>query len=96
VGEEITLNVHHEKKNYPLHAKVEAAEQVSGGWGTQRALRVVVTMPYTGIWLNAGNMVVWVTDNTEHLPLKIQAKMVIGSVVAKLIEGPAIFSNADE
>jgi hypothetical protein len=96
MGDQLTINVHHEKKNYPVQAKVEAMEELTGSWGRNRALRVVVTMPYTGIWLNAGNMVVWVSDTPAHVPLKIRAKMVIGSIVADLIEGPGISQEFDD
>lgn len=96
MGDQLTINVHHEKKNYPLQAKVEAMEELTGAWGRKRALRVVVTMPYTGIWLNAGNMVVWVSDTPAHVPLRIRAKMVIGSIVAELIEGPGVSQEFDD
>jgi hypothetical protein len=96
MGDQLTITVHHEKKNYPVQAKVEAMEELTGIWGRKRALRVVVTMPYTGIWLNAGNMVVWVSDTSAHVPLKIRAKMVIGSITADLIEGPEISQEFDD
>ena len=96
IGDQLTITVHHEKKNYPVQAKVDAMEELTGAWGKKRALRVVVTMPYTGIWLNAGNMVVWVSDTSAHVPLKIRANMVIGSIVADLIEGPGISQEFDE
>jgi hypothetical protein len=96
VGSEITLNVHHEQKNYPLHAKVEGVEDITGAWGTKKALRVGITLPYTGIWLNSGKMDVWVTDDPGHVPLKVKAKMVIGSITAELIDGPGITHEFDD
>ena len=96
VGSEMTLNVHHEKKNYPLHAKVEGVEEITGAWGTKKALRVGVTLPYTGIWLNSGKMDMWVTDDPSHVPLKVKAKMVIGSITAELIDGPGITHEFDD
>jgi hypothetical protein len=96
VGSEMTLNVHHEQKNYPLHAKVEGIEEITGAWGTKKALRVGVTLPYRGIWLNSGKMDMWVTDDPSHVPLMMKAKMVIGSITAELIEGPGITHEYDD
>lgn len=96
VGSEVTLNVHHEKKNYPLHAKVEGIDEITGGWGTKKALRVGVTLPYTGIWLNSGKMDIWVTNDPSHVPLKMKANMVIGSITAELIDGPGITHEFDD
>ena len=90
VGDALTLNVHHEKKNYPLNARVERLDKIRGRWGRTQALEVIVNMPFRGIWLNEGNMRLWVTSDARHVPLKIKAKVVIGSIVAELVEGPGI------
>ena len=89
------MNVHHEKKNYPIEVRAEVLEEIEGAWGRVQALRVSVFMPFTGIWMNAGSMQVW-TNDARHLPLKVKAKVVIGSIVAELIEGPGISREFDD
>jgi Protein of unknown function (DUF3108) len=88
VGDSVALNVHHEGRNYPVEARVEAAETIKGQWGAQPTYEVKVVMPFRGIWLNEGSMRVWVTADPRHVPLRIRAKMILGSIVAELIEGP--------
>ena len=96
VGSTHRMNVHHEKKNYPIEVRVEALEEISGAWGDINALRVSVYMPFTGIWVNAGSMQVWVTNDVRHVPLKVKAKVVIGSIVAELVDGGGISHEFDD
>ena len=49
--------------------------------------QVLVIMPFQGIFLNQGNIRVWFTTDERRIPLRMKAKVVIGSIVADLIEG---------
>jgi len=86
-GTAMMLNVHHDKKNYKLEVRVETIESVEGPWGRAEAARVLVIMPFQGIFLNQGNIRVWLTTDERHIPLRMKAKVVIGSVIADLIGG---------
>lgn len=81
------MTVHHDKKNYRLEVRVEGVEKVRGPWGEVDALRTLVIMPFQGIFLNEGNIRVWLTNDERHVPVKMKAKVIVGSVVADLIEG---------
>lgn len=86
-GSSVVLNVHHDKKNYRLEIKVEEIETVKGPWGKVEAVRVLAIMPFQGIFLNEGNVRVWITNDARRIPIMMKAKVVIGSVVARLVEG---------
>ncbi|MEW6544069.1 MAG: DUF3108 domain-containing protein [Nitrospirota bacterium] len=86
-GSSILLHVHHDKKNYKLEVQVEGIETVTGPWGTVETVRVLAIMPFQGIFLNEGNIRVWLTNDTRRVPVMMKAKVIIGSVVAKLAEG---------
>lgn len=86
-GSSLSLQVHHDKKNYRVEVRVEAVETVKGPWGTVEAARVLAIMPFQGIFLNEGNIRVWLTNDGRRVPVMMKAKVVIGSVVAQLIEG---------
>lgn len=81
------MTVHHDKKNYRLEVRVEGLEKVRGPWGEVEALRLLVIMPFQGIFLNEGNIRVWLTNDDQHVPVKMKAKVIVGSVVADLIAG---------
>jgi hypothetical protein len=90
-GSSQTLNVHHDKKNYKLNVRVEEVESIKGSWGKSETARVIVIMPFQGIFLNQGNIKVWFTTDERRIPLRMKAKVIIGSVVADLVGGiPAL------
>jgi len=82
-----TLNVHHDKKNYKLEVRVEAIESVEGSWGRVDAARLLVVMPFQGIFLNQGNLKVWLMTDERRIPVRMKAKVIIGSIVADLVSG---------
>jgi hypothetical protein len=90
-GSSLTMNVHHDKKNYKLNVRVEEVESIEGSWGQSETARVIVIMPFQGIFLNQGNIKVWFTTDERRIPLRMKAKVIIGSIVADLVGGiPAL------
>jgi hypothetical protein len=81
------MTVHHDKKNYRLEVKIEAIERVRGPWGEVEAIRALAIMPFQGIFLNEGNIRVWFTNDDRRIPVKMKAKVIVGSVIADLIDG---------
>lgn len=86
-GTSAVLNVHHDKKNYKLEVRVEGIDRLKGPWGMREAVRMLVVMPFQGIFLNEGNIRVWFSNDERRTPLQMKAKVVIGSVIAKLVDG---------
>ena len=92
-GSSLTLNVHHDKKNRKLAVLVEEVETISGRWGDAETARVLVVMPFQGLFLNQGNILVWFTTDDRRIPVRMKAKVIIGSIVADLVSGlPASLS----
>ena len=84
-GASLIMNVFHDKKNRKLEARVEEIETVSGPWGEVEAARVLVVMPFQGLFLNQGNIRVWFTNDERRIPVRMKAKVIIGSIVADLV-----------
>jgi hypothetical protein len=87
LGSSLTMNVHHDKKNRKLDVRVEEIETVSGPWGKVETARVLVVMPFQGLFLNQGNIRVWFTNDDRRIPVRMKAKVIIGSIVADLVSG---------
>ena len=66
---------------------VEGIETVSGPWGDVETARVLVIMPFQGLFLNQGNIRVWFTNDDRRIPIRMKAKVIIGSIVADLVSG---------
>ena len=86
-GSSLTMNVYHDKKNRKLDVQVEEIETVSGSWGEVETVRVLVIMPFQGLFLNQGNIRVWFTNDDRRIPVRMKAKVIIGSIVADLVSG---------
>lgn len=84
-GSSVYLDIHHDRKNYNVEVKVEAVESVSGPWGEVEAIRLLAIMPFRGIFLNEGNIRIWLTNTEERVPVMMQARVIVGSATA-LIE----------
>ncbi len=86
-GASVSMNVHHDKKNRTIEVRVEDIETVEGVWGKAETARVLVVMPFQGIFLNQGNIRVWFTTDERRIPVRMKAKVIIGSIVADLVNG---------
>ncbi len=84
-GSTLTMNVFHDRKNRKIDVLVEEIETVSGPWGEVETARVLVVMPFQGLFLNKGNIRVWFTNDDRRIPVRMKAKVVIGSIVADLV-----------
>ena len=86
-GSSMTMNIFHDKKNRKVKVHVEEVETVSGPWGEVETARVLVVMPFQGLFLNQGNIRVWFTTDDRRIPVRMKAKIIIGSIVADLVGG---------
>lgn len=86
-GASQALTVYHDKKLRQIEVQVEKVEILEGPWGKLETAQVLVIMPFQGIFLNQGNIRVWFTTDDRRIPLRMKAKVVIGSIVADLVDG---------
>ena len=86
-GASLKMNVYHDKKNRPVEVRVEGIETLEGGWGKVETVRVRVVMPFHGLFMNKGDIHVWVTNDERKTPVRMKAKVVLGAIVADLVEG---------
>ena len=86
-GASLMLNVHHDKKNRQVEVRVENIEMLEGAWGKVETAQVLVIMPFKGLFINKGNIRVWFTTDQRRIPVRMKAKVIIGAIVADLVEG---------
>lgn len=86
-GASLMLNVYHDKKNRQVEVRVENIEMLEGAWGRAETAQVVVIMPFKGLFINKGNIRVWFTTDERRIPVRMKAKVIIGAIVADLVDG---------
>jgi hypothetical protein len=84
VGASTIIHVNHDRKNYRLELRVEGMERLKGPLGEFDTVRILAIMPFRGLFLNEGNIRIWVTNDAARVPVLMKAKVVIGSVTATL------------
>jgi hypothetical protein len=93
-GAWLKMNVYHDKKNRPVEVRVEDVETIEGVWGKAETVRVRVVMPFHGLFMNRGDIHVWVTNDERKTPVRMKAKVVLGSIVADLVDGLSGINSA--
>ena len=85
-GKTIYIDHHSGRKLYPLEVKVLKKERVKVPAGVFKCIVIEPVLKAVGIFKHTGRLRVWLTDDERRMPVLMKSKMIIGSVVAKLIE----------
>jgi hypothetical protein len=80
-----------DKKRHEVVVTLEGREEQESVLGKKMTIKVQPHLKFKGIYEKMGDPQVWLTDDAWRIPTRIQAKIVIGSLTAELVEytGPA-------
>ncbi|MFZ1081177.1 MAG: DUF3108 domain-containing protein [Candidatus Kryptoniota bacterium] len=84
VGQEIHFSNFYENKVYPLDVKYLGRENVETKAGKFHCQIIEPIIVKGGLFRNTGKIMVWITDDSLKVPVKVQTQVAIGSVVAEL------------
>ncbi|QRK07991.1 DUF3108 domain-containing protein [Archangium violaceum] len=96
VGQEYSYPVFTGSKNFLMKAKVEAKETLETKLGKREVYRLRVHTEFSGNLASKRDMTAWLTADARRLPVRIEAELALGSLVAELTEyeqGKAIAPN---
>jgi hypothetical protein len=83
---EVVVPTFADQKRHEIVVTLEGHETVASILGARSALMVRPHLTFKGLYEKLGNPDIWLTDDTYRIPLRIKAKIIIGSLVAELIE----------
>jgi len=75
-----------DKKRHEVVVTVEGKEEQESVLGKKMTLKVQPRLKFKGLYEKIGDPLVWLTDDAWRIPTRIQAKIVIGSLTAELVE----------
>ncbi|MDA8084295.1 MAG: DUF3108 domain-containing protein [Nitrospiraceae bacterium] len=87
VGESVYIRIFDSKKIYDAEVKVLRKERIKGPYGEVDTLVIKPIMKSEGIFYRKGEMLIWLTDDDKKVPVRMSAKVKIGSVTATLTGG---------
>jgi hypothetical protein len=85
VGQKIHFSNFYENKVYPLDVKYLGQEDVETKAGKFHCQIIEPIIVKGGLFRNTGKIVVWITDDSLKVIVKVQTQVAIGSVVAELV-----------
>ncbi|WPB82704.1 DUF3108 domain-containing protein [Archangium violaceum] len=86
VGQEYAYPVFTGSRTFLMKAKVEARETLDTVLGKQDVFRMRVYTEFSGKLASKRDMVAWFTADARRLPVRIEAELALGSIVAELTE----------
>lgn len=85
-GETYVIDVHEGKKNWRLLVHALRREPVGTPAGAFDTVAVRAEVRFKGVFFDRGDVRIWFTDDARHLPVKVQIKIRVGSVLAELVD----------
>ena len=86
VGQSIQLHTFANGKTYDVEVQILRREKVEAYWGPVDALVVRPQMRFQEILRQKGEVLIWVTDDDRHLPIRMRTAITVGSIEATLID----------
>jgi hypothetical protein len=83
IGKPLHLPVNDGSKTYDVTLDVQAREGIQTPLGNRSAIRVEPKV-FSGLFKRKGRMLVWFSDDDQHLPLRIKFMIAVGNITATL------------
>jgi hypothetical protein len=85
-GQEYTYPVFTGRKSFMLRAKVEGRQRLKTALGEREVFRVKLQTDFSEKLQTRRDIVAYFTTDSSHVPVRIEADFVLGSIVAELTE----------
>jgi len=79
-------------ETHPLDVRVLGHQQVETEVGTFECCVIEPMVVKGGLFKNEGSIKIWLTDDNNHMPVKMASQILIGSIEAKLVKYEGIRS----
>lgn len=87
VGKSVYVAIFDSKKLWKVEVQVLRREKLKTKLGVFNTIVIKPLMKSEGIFNRKGDMYIWLTDDIDRVPVKMQTKVVVGSVTATLVGG---------
>lgn len=87
VGKPAYVNIFDNKKMWDVEVQILRKERITTPLGTFDTIVIKPLMQSEGIFSRKGDMHIWLTDDSRRIPVRMQTKVGLGSVIATLTGG---------
>ncbi len=85
-GDKIPFSMFLDDKVYNLYIKYVGKEEIKTKIGTFKSIKIVPLLIEGTIFDGGEKMTVWVSDDPNHVPLRINSPILVGSIKVDLVE----------
>ena len=85
-GRTIVIDVLDSEKNWSVEFQILGRERLKTPLGEFSTIKVRTYPKYNGVFLNKGEVFIWLTDDIRKVPLLIKSKLKVGAFVLTLAE----------
>ena len=80
VGDKFPLDVYLDNQIYNLGFKYDGKETLDTDLGKVKCIKLVPTLVVDRVFKDKDDMTVWISDDDNHLPIRVKAKIMVGSI----------------
>lgn len=84
-GRSFVVHTFADRKVNEVKVEVKGREDIDSPFGRVRTVMFMPIMKFKGLYDKVGDTVIWVTDDTCRVPIRIRSKVLIGSLTADLV-----------
>ena len=84
-GDKIPFNMFLDDKLYSLYIKYLGKEDIETKMGTYHAIKIVPLLIEGTLFKGGEKMTIWVSDDDNHLPLRVDSPILVGSIKVDLV-----------
>ena len=84
-GDKVPFNVFLDNKVYHLTVRYDGKERISTRMGEFNAIRLIPQVVKGTIFKDEDKMTIWVSDDDNHVPLRVSSPILVGSIKVDLV-----------
>lgn len=85
-GSQFPINVYLDNKVYNLNITFKGRETIKTDIGKVKCIKIKPQLVVDRVFKNSDAMTVWVTDDENHIPVRIESEIRVGSIKVDIIE----------
>jgi hypothetical protein len=85
VGEDVVFDAYASRRSWQLTIKVLKKERIKVEAGAFNTILVKPILKYNDVFVNKGDVYIWLSDDFRKIPVKMKSKVAIGAFTAELI-----------
>jgi hypothetical protein len=86
IGKTHVINVHDSGKTWSVEVQTLAREKVKTPAGEFVTIKVKTFPRYDGVFMNKGEIFIWLTDDSRKIPVLMKSTIAIGSIMTTLTD----------